>query len=213
MPIVRANQTPGEEIANSIIHGVGAVLSVAGLLVMVAVAASSGRRLHVLACSIYGVSLVLLYVCSTIYHALTNGRAKRVFRILDHASIYLLIAGTYTPVTMVLLGGAWGWVLLGIVWTLAVLGIAFQCLCIDRLRALSTAVYVLMGWIAIVAIQPLLQVLPWQGFLWLLAGGLLYTSGVAFFVWSRKYSHAIWHLFVLGGSVCQFVAVYRHVLS
>lgn len=212
MQVVRAHPTPGEEIANSIIHGVGAALSVAGLVAMVVFAASSGTSLHVLVCSIYGVSLVLLYVCSTLYHALTNGRAKRVFRILDHASIYLLIAGTYTPFTMAL-SGAWGGALLGIVWTLAGLGIVFKCLFIGKLEVLSTAVYVLMGWIAVVAIRPLLQVLSWPGFLWLLAGGLFYTSGVVFFVWRRKYSHAIWHLFVLAGSVCHFLAVYRHVLS
>jgi hemolysin III len=136
-----------------------------------------------------------------------------VFRILDHSSIYLLIAGTYTPFTLVVLRGAWGWVLLRLVWTLAVAGIVFKCFSTGRLQALSTAIYVLMGWIAVAAIRPLLRALPWPGFLWLLAGGVLYTGGVVFFVWRRKYSHAIWHLAVLAGSACHFLAVYRYVLS
>jgi hemolysin III len=127
-------------------------------------------------------------------------------------SIYVLIAGTYTPFTLVTLRGCWGWALLGVVWTLAVMGIVFKCFFIGRLHALSTAVYILMGWMAMVAIQPLWQALPWQGFLLLLAGGLFYTLGVAFFAWRRKYAHAIWHLFVLAGSVCHFLAVYRYVL-
>lgn len=202
----------GEEIANSITHGVGAALSVAGLVVMVVVAALRGTSSHVVACAVYGASLVLLYLCSTLYHALTNGRAKRLFRILDHSSIYVLIAGTYTPFTLVTLRGAWGWALFGVVWTLAVMGIVFKCFFTGRLHILSTAVYILMGWIAVVATRPLLQTLPWQGFLWLLAGGLFYTAGVAFFAWRRKYSHTIWHLFVLAGSVCHFFAVYRSVL-
>lgn len=126
-------------------------------------------------------------------------------------SIYVLIAGTYTPFTLVTLRGCWGWALLGVVWTLAVMGIVFKCFFIGRLHALSTAVYILMGWIAVVAIRPLLQALPWPGFLLVLAGGVPYTLGVAFFAW-RRYSHTIWRLFVLAGSVCQFLAVYRYVL-
>ena len=203
---------PGEEIANSITHGVGAALSVAGLVVMVVVAALRGTSWHVVACAVYGASLVLLYLCSTLYHGLANGRAKRLFQILDHSSIYFLIAGTYTPFTLVTLRGAWGWAMFGVIWTLAVVGIVFKCFFIGQWRVLSTTVYVLMGWFAVVAMRPLLQALPWQGFLWLLAGGLFYTVGVVFFAWRQRYSHTIWHLFVLAGSGCHFFAVYRFVL-
>jgi hemolysin III len=206
------SSTTGEEIANSITHGVGAALSVAGLVAVVAAAAWRGTGSHVVACAVYGASLVLLYLSSTLYHALTNGRAKRVFRVLDHASIYLLIAGTYTPFTLVTLRGVWGWTLFGIVWTMAAMGIVFKCFFTGRLHALSTAAYVLMGWVAVVAIRPLWQALPWQGFLLVLAGGVLYTSGVIFFAGRWKYSHAVWHLFVLAGSVCHFQAVYQYVL-
>jgi len=202
----------GEEIANSITHGVGAALSVAGLVVLVVVAALRGTSWHVVACAVYGASLVLLYLSSTLYHGLANGRAKRLFQILDHSSIYILIAGTYTPFTLVTLRGAWGWAMFGVIWTLAVVGIVFKCFFVGQWRVLSTTVYVLMGWFAVVAIRPLLQALPWQGFLWLLAGGLFYTVGVVFFAWRRKYSHTIWHLFVLAGSGCHFFAVYRFVL-
>jgi hemolysin III len=212
MPADCVHATLGEEIANSITHGVGAALSVAGLVLMVVLAALRGTGTQVVACAVYGSSLVLLYLSSTLYHALTNRRAKQVFRILDHASIYLLIAGTYTPFTLVTLRGAWGWALFSAVWTLAVLGIVFKCFLTGRHHILSTTVYILMGWIAVVVIRPLLQALPWPGFLFLLAGGLFYTLGVVFFALRHKYAHAVWHLFVLAGSVCHFVAVYWYVL-
>ncbi len=207
-----AEANPGEEIANSITHGVGALLSVAALALLVVVTALSGTTSQVLASAVYGASLVLLYSCSTLYHAITNERAKRVFRVLDHSSIYVLIAGTYTPFTLVALRGVWGWALFGFVWSLAALGIVFKCFFTGRLHVLSTTIYVLMGWIAIAAVRPLLRALPWPGFLWLLAGGLLYTGGVAFFAWRRRYAHSIWHLMVIAGSACHFVAVYCYVL-
>jgi hemolysin III len=212
LPVDYVQPTLGEEVANSVTHGVGAVFSVAGLIVLVIIAALRGTGWHVVACAVYGASLVLLYLSSTLYHALTNGPAKRVFRILDHAAIYVLIAGTYTPFTLVTLRGVWGWALFGIVWTLAVLGIVLKCFFTGRLHVLSTAMYVLMGWMAVVAIRPLSQALPWPGLLWLLAGGVLYTLGVAFFSQRWKYSHAIWHVFVVAGSVCHFFDVYRYVL-
>jgi hemolysin III len=206
------SQSTGAEIANSVTHGAGALLSVAGLVVMLVSAASHGTALQIVSCAIYGTSLVLLYLCSTLYHALPNRRAKRVFRILDHCSIYLLIAGTYTPFTLVTLRGAWGWTLFAAVWTLAVAGIVFKCFFTGRLAVLSTTAYVLMGWLAVIAIRPLAHALPWQGLLWVLAGGLFYTAGVAFFASERKYSHMVWHLFVLAGSGCHFFAVQRFVL-
>jgi len=201
-----------EEIANSITHGIGAVLSVAGLAAMVVIAARRGTAWEITACAVYGASLVLLYLCSTLYHALTHPGAKRVFRILDHASIYLLIAGTYTPFTLVTLRGGWGWSLFGVVWGLAVAGIVFKCFLTGRWQVLSTGVYVAMGWMALIAIRPLIHAMTFQGLAWLVAGGVLYTAGVAFFAWNRKYAHAIWHLFVLGGSVCHFVAVWISIL-
>jgi len=201
-----------EEVANSVTHGLGAALSIAGLVVLVMAAAQSGDVWRVVACSVYGASLVLLYLCSTLYHALTHSRAKHVFRILDHASIYVLIAGSYTPFTLVTLRGPWGWSLFGVVWGLAAAGVVMKCFCVEKLPRLSTAVYILMGWCAVAALRPLLQLLPWDGFLWVLAGGIAYTAGVAFFASRRAYAHTIWHLFVLAGSACHYWAVYRYVL-
>lgn len=204
--------TLGEEIANSITHGIGAALSIAGLVAMVVVAAHDRPAWQVAACAIYGTSLVLMYMSSTMYHALANNRAKRVFKILDHSSIYLLIAGTYTPVTLITLRGPRGWTLFGVVWGLCVCGVIFKSLWIGRQKAASTVVYLLMGWCVVFAIRPLLAALPWTGFVWLLAGGLCYTAGVAFYVNSSRFAHSIWHLFVLAGSVCQYWAVFRYVL-
>ena len=204
--------TLGEEIANSITHGIGAALSIAGLVAIVAVAALDRPAWQVVACAIYGTSLVLMYVSSTMYHALTNERAKRVFKILDHSSIYLLIAGTYTPFTLITLRGPWGWSLFAVVWGLCVCGVVFKSLWIGRLKVASTVVYLLMGWCVVVAIRPLLAALPWTGFMWMLAGGLCYTAGVAFYVSSGKFAHSVWHLFVMAGSLCQYWAVFHYVL-
>ena len=207
-----SRQTIGEEIANSVTHGIGAALSVAGLVVLVVMAAIRGTAWHIVSCAVFGVSLILLYLASTLYHALTARRAKHVFRILDHASIYLLIAGTYTPFTLVTLRGAWGWSLFGVVWALAVAGIVFQSLAIGRRPILSTVIYILMGWVVLIAFRPLLHALPWAGFLWLLAGGVAYTAGVVFFALRSKFAHAVWHFFVLAGSTCHFFAVYLYVV-
>jgi hemolysin III len=204
--------TRGEEIANSITHGIGAALSVAGLVAIVVVAARHRSAVQIVAGTVYGASLVLMYTSSTIYHALANNRAKRVFKILDHSSIYLLIAGTYTPVTLITLRGPWGWTLFGVVWGLCVCGVVFKFLWIGRLKVASTVVYLLMGWCAVLAIRPLLAALPWAGFVWLAAGGLCYTAGVAFYVNSSRFAHSIWHLFVLAGSLCQYWAVFRYVM-
>ncbi len=204
--------TLGEEVANSITHGVGALLSILGLIAMLIVAVSHGTVWTVLGCGIYGVSLVLLYISSTIYHALANNRAKRVFQILDHSAIFVAIAGTYTPFTLVTLHGPWGWTLFGVVWSLAITGVVFKSIWIDRFQILSTVVYVAMGWCVVIAIKPLLVALPWAGFLWLLAGGLAYTAGVAFYAARVRYAHMVWHLFVIAGSVCHYCAVWRYVL-
>lgn len=203
----------GEEIANSITHGLGALLSVCGLVTLLMTAITNGSALHITAVAVFGATLILLYLASTLYHALTPPRAKQVFQILDHSAIYLLIAGTYTPFTLITLRGAWGWWLFAVIWALAVLGVVFKSIWIDRYAMLSTAVYVLMGWCAIIAIRPLLRGLPWDGFLWLLGGGISYTAGVIFYASKRRYAHAIWHLFVLGGSACHYWAIYRYVLA
>jgi len=204
--------TLGEEIANSIAHGIGAALSIAGLVAIVVVAAMHRPAWQIAACAIYGTSLVLLYISSTIYHALANNRAKRVFKILDHSSIYLLIAGTYTPLTLITLRGPWGWTLFGVVWALCVCGVVFKSLWIGRLKVASTVVYLLMGWCAVIALRPLLEALPWTGFAWLLAGGLCYTVGVAFYVNPGRFAHFVWHLFVMAGSLCHYWAVFRYVV-
>lgn len=207
-------QTPsiGEEIANSVTHGLGAALSVAGLVILLIAAVTRGSAMQITSAAIFGATLILLYLASTLYHALAAPRAKHVFRILDHSAIYLLIAGTYTPFTLITLRGAWGWALFAVIWSLAILGVVFQSIWIGRHARLSTALYVLMGWCAIAALRPMLRSLPWEGFLWLLAGGLVYSAGVVFYSSSRRYAHAVWHLFVLGGSACHYWSVYRYVL-
>jgi len=201
------------ELANSVTHGAGLALSVAGCALLVTLAALRGNAWHIVACSVYGGTLVCLYGASTMYHSVRSKRWKKIWRIVDHSSIYLLIAGTYTPFMLVNLRGAWGWSLFGVVWGLAVAGILFKVWFVDKLPVASTVVYLLMGWLAVVAVKPLIAMVPIGGLLWILAGGLLYTAGVGFFAWQKlPYHHAIWHLFVIGGSVCHYFAVLYYVL-
>ena len=203
----------GETIANSISHGVGVGLSIAGTALILTIATLRGGAREIVSASIYGATLVLLYLASTLYHALPGPRVRHVFRILDHSSIYLLIAGTYTPFTIVSLRGGFGWSLFGIIWFLAIGGVVFKSLWVERFTGLSTAIYVLMGWLALVGIRPLYHSVSGPGFLWLIAGGVCYTGGVAFFCANRmRYAHAVWHLFVLAGSACHYCAVYFYVL-
>lgn len=193
---------------NSISHLIGAVAALAGLVVVVAAAARQGDPWKIVSFSIYGTTLFLLYTISTLYHSL-RGRAKRFFHKLDHYSIYFLIAGTYTPFTLVTLRGGWGWTIFGIIWGLVVLGVVLESLPQKGNRVLSLVVYVLMGWLVLVALKPLLQALPGAGFAWLLAGGLFYTGGLVFYVFDEKvrHFHGIWHLFVLAGSVSHYVTI------
>ncbi len=203
---------PGEEIANSITHGLGLVLAAAGLAILVTFAALRGSAWHVVGCSVYGSTLVLLYAASTLYHAIPGVRAKRVLRVLDHSAIFLLIAGTYTPFTLVNLRGPWGWWLFGIVWGLAVLGIVLQT---GRLRhpVLAVGLYAIMGWTVVIAIRPLLHAIAPGGLLLLVAGGLAYTVGIAFYAWKRlPYAHSVWHGFVLLGSALHFFAILLFVI-
>ncbi len=202
-----------EEIANSVTHGVGAALSIAALSVLVSLAATRGDVWRVVSFSIYGATLVFLYLVSTLYHGIQAPRVKLMFEVIEHSAIYLLIAGTYTPFLLVTLRGAWGWSLFGVIWALAILGVVFKVFFIKRFRVFSAVVYVLMGWLMVIAIKPLLAALPLAGFFWLLAGGCAYTLGLAFFAWERlPYNHTIWHLFVMAGSICHFVAVLCYVL-
>ena len=205
--------TLGEEVAHSITHGVGLVAAVTGLVVLVILAAATHDPWRITACSIYATTLVLLYAASTLYHALSATRARRVFRVLDHSAIFLLIAGTYTPFALVSLRGPWGWTLLGIVWGLAIAGVAAKAVYGTRWPILSTALYIGMGWTVVIALKPLVDHVPPGGIAWLVAGGLAYTGGVAFYAWTRlRYGHAIWHLFVLAGSVCHYIAVVLYVV-
>jgi len=203
----------GEEIANSITHGIGAALSVAGLTLLVVLAAIYGDAWRVVSFSVYGSTLVILYLASTLYHSIQHPKVKPILRIFDHASIYLLIAGTYTPFTLVSMRGTWGWTIFGIVWGLAIVGIIFKTFFIGRFENLSTAAYVLMGWVVVIAFKELLVSLSTGGIIWLVIGGVTYTLGVIFYAWEKlPYNHAIWHLFVLGGSLCHFFAILFHVL-
>jgi hemolysin III len=204
--------TRGEEIANSLTHGMGLLLSVGGLAVLVTFAALHGDAWTVTACSIFGASLVLLYTSSTLYHAIQASRLKQALRVVDHVAIFLLIAGTYTPFMLVNLRGPWGWSLFGVVWALAIAGTALKIFFTGRFRVLSTLVYLFMGWIIVVAIKPLVVALPREGLIMLFAGGLAYSLGTVFYLWKRlPYHHAVWHLFVLAGSICHFFAVFASI--
>ncbi len=203
----------GEEIAHAVTHGLGAVLSVAGLTILVAYATLYGEARHVVGSAIFGATLVLMYTASALYHSIPLPRAKQVLRVIDHSSIYLLIAGTYTPFALVTLHGPWGWSLLVVTWSLALGGVVFKIFLTGRFEKLSLAIYLAMGWCAIIAIKPLLLSLETGGLLLVLAGGLSYTGGVAFYVWERlRYHHAIWHAFVLAGSVLHYFAVLFYVI-
>jgi hemolysin III len=211
--IARAPYTFGEELANSLIHGFGIVLALSGAIVLLSVAAVGGGVREIVSCAIYGATLVMLYTTSTLYHSVQRAEAKRVLRTLDHLAIFLLIAGTYTPFVLIALHGAWSWSLFAIVWTLAAIGTIFELTTLRRFRGAMVALYIAMGWVGLIAIKPLLAALPAPG-LWLLfGGGVSYTFGVLFYRWhSLRYHHAVWHLFVLGGSVLQYFAVLWYVL-
>ncbi len=201
-------QSTGEEIANAITHGIGALLAIAALVVLIVLAAMKGTVWHVVSFSIFGTTLVLLYFASTLYHSLTFTRARGLFHKFDHISIYLLIAGTYTPFCLTALRGWIGWTVFGIVWTCAIIGAVIKAISIGSKVRLSTILYVLMGWVIIIAIKPLYEAMSFNGFMFLIAGGVSYTLGTFFFLRDQvKYNHSVWHLFVLGGSVLHFFSV------
>ena len=208
--------TLGEEIAHALTHGIGVVLAIAGLTVMVARATLYGDIWHIVGAAIFGTTLVLMYAASTLYHSIPAEQlpnAKKILRIVDHSSIYLLIAGTYTPFTLVTLNGPWGWSLFGVTWGLALVGVVFKIFATGKFEKLSLGIYLGMGWCVIVAIKPLANTLAPGGLVLLIAGGLAYTGGVVFYAWERlRYHHAIWHGFVLAGSVLQYFAVLLYVI-
>lgn len=204
--------TPAEELASVITHAIAAILSIAGLVAMVVV--SNGEPLRVVSASIFGVCLILLYSSSTLYHAVSNHKAKSFFQILDHACIYLLIAGSYTPLTLIGLQGTWGWSICGIVWFCAIAGVLLKtCTRGQKDSKLSTALYLVMGWLIVIAFKPLMANVEPAGIAWIVAGGVTYSLGVIFYAWERLFfNHAIWHLFVLGGSACHVIAYVGYVL-
>ena len=202
-----------EEVMNAVTHGIGTLLAVAGLVLLTVFACQRGEIWHIVSFSIYGTTLVLLYLASTLYHSFTNERVKHIFKILDHSAIYLLIAGTYTPFTLVPLHGVLGWTVFGLVWGLAILGIVLKVFFVGRFKFISTMCYLLMGWFIVIAIKPLIATVAPEGIMWLVIGGLFYTLGSVFYLWKKiPYNHAIWHLFVLAGSISHFIAVFFYVL-
>lgn len=209
-PPPERRQSLGEEIANSTSHGIGLIAGLVGAPILIVQAARQGDAAFVIGASLFVASVFLLYLASTVYHALPAGKAKRVFKVLDHASIYLLIAGTYAPFTLGVLRGAWGWTLFALVWSLALAGVVLKAIGKVSHPMLSTGLYLLMGWLVVVAIDPMLARVPLAGLLWLLAGGLFYTVGVVFYATDSrlKYGHMVWHLFVMAGTVCHYFAVF-----
>jgi hemolysin III len=202
-----------EEIFNAVTHGVGAVFALIGLGVLIAAAYYHGGAWHLVSFIIYGISLVLLYFASTLYHSFTNEKIKYLFKIFDHAAIYLLIAGTYTPFTLIPLHGVIGWTIFSVIWSLAIIGVVLKVFFVKRFKVLSTLCYIFMGWAAVLMIKPLLATVAVEGLYWLIGGGLLYTVGAVFYLARRMpFNHAIWHIFVLGGSIAHFIVVFKYIL-
>ena len=202
----------GDILANAITHGIGAGLAAAGAVYLIGASTRGSARI-IASCSIFSASLILVYLFSTLYHSLVRTRARHVFHVLDHSSIYVLIAGTYTPFTLVSLRGPVGWALFAIVWSLAVVGVVFKSFAVDRFAVVSTLVYLLQGWLAVFVVRSLFHAIGWHGILWLFAGGLAYTLGIVFFALDRlPYFHAAWHIFVLAGSVAHYFAILFYVV-
>ena len=209
IPGPRRQQSPAEEVANSLSHGLALAAALIGCPYLIVQAAGRADAAFVVGTSLFSATILVLYLASTLYHALPAGKAKRVFRIIDHSSIFLLIAGSYTPFTLGTLGGAWGWALLGIVWALALIGITLKSTGRASQPIFSTGLYLLMGWLVLVAAGPLSERVPAAGLLWLLMGGLFYTAGLVFYATDSnlRFGHLIWHLFVMAGTTCHYLAV------
>lgn len=208
-----ATQTRGEEISNCITHGVGAVMSVVALVVLLIYAVESGDAWRVVSMSIYGSSLILLYAVSTLYHGFTGPVIKRVFRILDHASIYILIAGCYTPITLIAMRGPWGWTLFGLAWAIAISGIFFETFFMGRFKVITVLSYICMGSLILIAFKPMWELLPPGMHKWIFIGGGCYIFGVLFYAWKKlPYNHTIWHVCVLGGSATHFCGIFYYLI-
>ncbi len=204
--------TPCEEVINAVTHGIGALLSIAALVTLLLLTAGNGDIWHVAGFIIYGASLFTLYMASFLYHVASGEKLKNIFRMFDHCSIFLLIAGTYTPILLIAMRGPWGWTLFAMIWGMAAAGLFYEIVFGGRRKWISLALYIAMGWLAVIAVKPMLSMLPTGLLLWILFGGLLYTGGIVFYVWKRlPFNHAIWHLFVLGGSVLHFTGIVRYL--
>ncbi|RFU68262.1 hemolysin III family protein [Bacillus sp. V59.32b] len=202
-----------EELVNAITHGIGVLLSITALVFLIIFSSQEGSAWHVVAATIYGVSMLVLYTSSTLVHSFPPGKAKDIFEIFDHSAIYFFIAGTYTPFMLIVLNGALGWTLLGIVWGVALVGVVFKAFFVKKFLYLSTVLYIAMGWLIVVAWNPMAATIPAAGMQLLMAGGLLYTLGAVFYVWRGfPFHHAVWHLFVIGGTAAHFFAVLFYVL-
>ena len=211
--VITSGYSLKEEIAHSVTHGIGVLLSVIGLAMLIVYSSQYGDAWHVVSSSIYGATLIVLYTSSTLYHAVTLPDLKRFLQKLDHAAIFLLIAGTYTPFTLVNLRGGWGWTLFGVVWSIAIAGMVMELIVKKRYKRISLSLYLGLGWIVMIAIEPMMSNVDMGGLILLLVGGLFYSLGVIFYVWKTLvYHHAIWHLFVLAGSACHFFAVFLYVI-
>lgn len=206
--------TLGEELISAISHGIGAGLSIAGMVLAIVKAAKSGSGIAVVSAALFGSMLFLLYIMSTMYHALARNKAKRVFRVFDHCTIFLLIAGTYIPVVLVAIGGAIGWIYFGIIIAASIVGIVFNAIDVEKYQRISLFCYLFMGWVIIFAFKPLANAVGMKGVLWLLAGGIVYSLGAIIYHIGdeRRYFHSIWHFFVLGGSICHYFMIYLYVL-
>jgi hemolysin III len=211
--LTASSYTLREEIAHAVTHGIGILLSIAGLALLVTYASLYGDVWHIVSCSIYGATLILLYTSSTLYHGIMAPKVKQTLQRIDHAAIFLLIAGTYTPFTLVNLRGGWGWTLFGLVWAIAIFGVVLEVAVKKEIKWLSLSLYLGLGWLIVIAINPMIDLVETGGLVLLLAGGLCYSLGVIFYVWKRlAYHHAVWHLFVLAGSVLHFFSVFFYVV-
>lgn len=210
-----ASQTFIEEVFNSLSHGLGVLIGVAALIILVSISAYHHSEVKMVSSLVYGISFILMYLASTLYHGVQPPRIKRFLQIIDHSSIYVFIAGSYTPFTLISMRGEWGWSLFGVVWGLAIFGVLFKLFFTGRYEFLSVTIYLLMGWLIVIAIKPMMHSLSFAGLMWLLSGGLCYSFGVVFYALDGRYhfSHFMWHLCVLAGSICQFFAIFLHVIS